>query len=154
LFLVKEGLLNIPVLYLSRYINQNKGEYYRLLQQVRTSNDWNSWVLFILTSVEQTSLQTIQLIHGIKEMMQKHKQKMRSGLPTIYSQDLLNNIFRHPYTKIDFVMGDLSVSRLTATRYLEELCHIGILDKQKLGRDNYYINTDLFNLLVDFGKNV
>lgn len=154
LYLVKEGLLNIPVLYLSRYINQNKGEYYKLLQQVRTSNDWNNWVMFILTSVEQTSLQTIQLIHGIKEMMLKHKHKIRSGLNNIYSQDLLNNIFRHPYTKIDFVMSDLSVSRLTATRYLEELCHIGILDKQKLGRDNYYINKDLFNLLIDVGKNV
>jgi len=147
LYLVKEGLLHIPVLYLSRYINQNKTAYYKLLQQVRTANEWHSWVMFMLTGIEETSLQTIQQIIEIKTLMLKHKQKLRSTLPSIYSQDLLNNIFRHPYTKIEFVMTDLAVSRITATRYLDELSKIGILHKQKLGRDNYYINSDLFNLL-------
>jgi Fic family protein len=79
--------------------------------------------------------------------MLKHKNKIRSELRKIYSQDLLNNIFRHPYTKIEFVMKDLSVSRITATRYLDELALLNILNKQKLGRENYYINTELFNLL-------
>lgn len=149
LYLVKEGLLNIPILYLSRYINQNKGDYYRLLQKVRTENAWEEWVLFILNGVEQTSLQTIHLIQGIKELMLKHKQKLRTELPKIYSQDLLNNIFRHPYTKIDFVMNDLAVSRPTATRYLDELSKIQILYKEKIGKDNYYINEDLFHLLAN-----
>lgn len=149
LFLVKEGLLNLPILYLSRFINQNKGDYYKLLQKVRTDNAWEEWTHFILEGVEQTSLQTIQQIHGIKILMQKHKRKLRTDLPKIYSQDLLNNLFRHPYTKIDFVMSDLAVSRPTATRYLDELAKIGLLKKEKLGKDNYYINKDLSDLLAN-----
>lgn len=149
LYLVKEGLLNLPILYLSRYINQNKGDYYRLLQKVRTENAWEEWVLFILEGIEQTSLQTMTLIDGIKAIMQKHKHKLRSDLPKIYSQDLLNNLFRHPYTKIDFVMADLAVSRPTATRYLDELTTLNILHKHKLGKDNYYVNHELFNLLAN-----
>jgi len=147
LYLVKEGLLSIPILYLSRFINQNKGKYYKLLQKVRVENSWVEWVVFILDGIEQTSLFTIKQIQDIKILMQKHKNKLRDSLPKIYSQDLLNNIFRHPYTKIDFVMRDLSVSRITATRYLDELTRIDILVKQKIGRDSYYINTDLYNLL-------
>ena len=146
LYLVKEGLLNLPILYLSRYINQNKAEYYRLLQKVRTENAWEEWVLFILDGVEQTSSQTIKIIEGIKILMLKHKQKIRRETK-FYNQDLINNLFKHPYTKIDFIMSDLGVSRLTATKYLEELVQIDILEKVKFGRDNYYINTDLYNLL-------
>lgn len=153
LYLVKEGLLNLPILYLSRYINQNKSDYYRLLQKVRTQNAWEEWVLYMLDGVEQTSLQTIKLIDGIKAIMQKHKHKLRSDLPKIYSQDLLNNLFRHPYTKIEFVMGDLAVSRPTATRYLDELTAINIVRKHKLGKDNYYVNHELYDLLANVNSN-
>lgn len=149
LYLVKEGLLTLPILYLSRFINQNKAEYYKLLQKVRSENAWEEWVLFILEGIEQTSLQTIGIIQGIKELMLKHKRKIRNELPKIYSQDLLNNIFRHPYSKIEFIINDLGVSRPTATRYLDELTAIGILNKQKFGKDNYYINIDLFSLLAN-----
>jgi len=152
LYLVKEGLLNLPILYLSRYINRNKGDYYRLLQKVRTENAWEEWVLYILDGVEQTSLQTIELIGGIKTVMQKHKHKLRTNLPKIYSQDLLNNLFRHPYTKIDFVMEETGVSRKTAAKYLDELDKLGLVSKQKIWKDNYYINTDLFNLLLNVGE--
>jgi Fic family protein len=153
LYLVKEGLLKIPILYLSRYINQNKADYYKLLQKVRTDNAWQEWVLFILDGVEQTALQTIEQVQGIKVLMQKHKQTIRAELPKIYSQDILNNIFRHPYTKIEFIMTDLGVHRITATKYLDELARIGLLNKQKIGRDNYYINTDLYNLLGNIKPN-
>jgi Fic family protein len=153
LYLVKEGLLNLPILYLSRYINQNKGDYYRLLQKVRTENAWEEWVLYILDGVEQTSLQTIKIIDGIKAIMQKHKHKLRRDLPKIYSQDLLNNLFRHPYSKIEFVMADLEVSRPTATRYLDELTAINILQKHKLGKDNYYVNHELYDLLANVNSN-
>jgi Fic family protein len=149
LYLVKEGLLHIPILYLSRYINQNKSTYYRLLQKVRLENAWEEWILFILEGIEQTSVQSIQIIQGIKELMLNHKRIIRSNLPKIYSQDLLNNIFSHPYTKIDFIMKDLGVSRLTATRYLDELHTLGILHKEKIWKDNYYINSDLFHLLAN-----
>lgn len=153
LYLVKEGLLNLPILYLSRYINQNKGDYYRLLQKVRTENAWEEWVLYMLDGVEQTSMQTIRLIDGIKAIMQMHKHKLRRDLPKIYSQDLLNNLFRHPYTKIDFVMADLAVSRPTATRYLDELTAINIVHKHKLGKNNYYVNHELFELLANVNSN-
>lgn len=152
LYLVKEGLLNLPILYLSRYINQNKAEYYRLLQKVRTENAWDEWVLFILDGIEQTSLQTIKIIEGIKKLMQSCKNRIRTELPKIYSQDLLNNLFRHPYTKIDFVMEETGVSRKTAAKYLDELDKIGIVSKQKIWKDNYYINTDLYNLLQNVSK--
>jgi len=152
LYLVKEGMLNLPILYLSRYINQKKGDYYRLLQKVRTENAWEEWVLYILDGVEQTSLQTIKIIEGIKKLMQSHKDRMRNELPKIYSQDLLNNLFRHPYTKIDFVMEETGVSRKTAAKYLDELDKIGIVSKQKIWKDNYYINMDLYNLLQNISK--
>lgn len=152
LYLVKEGLLKLPLLYLSRYINKNKADYYRLLQKVRNDNAWEEWVLYILDGVEQTSLQTIKVIEGIKKLMQSHKDRMRSELPKIYSQDLLNNLFRHPYTKIDFVMEETGVSRKTAAKYLDELDKLGIVSKQKIWKDNYYINTDLFNLLQNVNQ--
>ena len=152
LYLVKEGLLNMPVLYLSRYINRNKADYYRLLQKTRDEGSWEEWVLFMLEGVEQTSLQTTQLIKDIKQLMLSYKKEMREKLPKIYSQDLLNNIFRHPYTKIEFVMSDLNVSRITATRYLEEMVKIEIVKKEKYGKENYYINTALFDLLTNSGN--
>jgi Fic family protein len=152
LYLVKEGMLNLPILYLSRYINQNKGDYYRLLQKVRTENAWEEWVLFILEGVEQTSMQTIKIIEGIKELMKVHKQRIRTELPKIYSQDLLNNLFKHPYTKIDFVIEEAGVSRKTAAKYLNQLDELGIVSKQKIWKDNYYVNTDLYTLLNSVGK--
>jgi Fic family protein len=151
LYLVKEGLLNLPILYLSRYINQNKGDYYRLLQKVRTDNAWEEWVMYILDGVEQTSFQTIKIIEGIKKLMFNHKKKIRDNTK-FYSQDLINNLFKHPYTKIEFIITDLEVGRLTATKYLDELDQIGIVQKVKLGRDNYYINTDLYKLLSNVNQ--
>ncbi len=147
LYIVKEGLLETPILYLSRYINKHKSDYYRLLQAVRDHEGWNEWVLFMLTAIEKTARDTIKIVEDVRTTMMSHKQVIRSQLPRIYSQDLLNNIFRHPYTKIEFVMKDLWVGRITATRYLNELVRIGILIKQKIGRESYYINMDLYELL-------
>lgn len=149
LYLVKEGLLGTPVLYLSRYINQNKSEYYRLLQAVRTDGVWEEWIIYILNGVEQTSVQTTTLVHKIRDLMLDYKNKIRDELPRIYSQDLLNNIFSHPYSKIAFVERDLGVGRITATRYLDELTRIGLMAKLKIGRDNYYVNRSLVDLLAN-----
>lgn len=149
LYLVKNGLLDTPVLYLSRYINQNKGEYYRLLQAVRDHQEWEKWIHFMLEGVEQTSRQTTTLILGIKDLMQSQKTMLREELPKIYSHDLLNNLFRHPYTKIDFVMQELQVTRITAMKYLDALVSLGILSKHKRGKENYYINDALFGLLLN-----
>lgn len=147
LYLVQQGLLATPVLYLSRYINQNKADYYRLLQAVRDAGAWEDWLMFMLDGVEQTAQQTTRLVHAIRRIMQAHKARMREALPRIYSQDLLNNTFSHPYSKIGFVMNDLKVSRLTATRYLDELDRIGLMRKIKIGKESYYLNVELVDLL-------
>jgi Fic family protein len=153
LYLVQQGLLKIPVLYLSRYINRNKSDYYRLLQAVRSNEQaWEDWVLFILMGVEQTAQQTIGLIAAIKQLMMAMKQRMRNELPKIYSQDLLNNLFRHPYTKIEFVAQELQIHRNTATKYLDELVELGVLSKYRMGKDNYYVNDELFQLLLHVGE--
>ena len=148
LYLVTQGLLDLPVLYLSRHIIRNKGDYYQTLQAVRDNNDWESWLLFMLTGIEHTAKQTIFLIQEIKSLMMRYKHGIREQLPKIYSQDLLNNLFRHPYTKIEFVVNDLGVTRLTATKYLDQLVESGFLQKQKIGRSNYYINTPLCDLFI------
>ncbi len=147
LYLIQKNLLDLPVLYLSRYIIQHKGEYYRLLQQVREKGDWESWILYMLNGIEQTANESIVLIKNIRALMQEYKQNIRSNLPKLYSQDLLNNLFKYPYTKIEYIEAELDVSRSTAIRYLESLVKTGILKKQKIGRDNFYINQRLFALL-------
>ncbi len=146
LYLVLNGLLDIPILYLSQYIIETKAQYYELLQAVRDKNDWESWILYILKGVEITAQQTIWLIHQIKKLMLDYKQSIRKSF-NFYSQDLLNNLFRHPYTKIDFLVNDLKISRITAMKYLDQLSSAGYLEKHKLWRSNYYINKPLFNLL-------
>ena len=148
LYLVKENLLKLPILYLSRYINNNKASYYRLLQQTRETREWEPWILYILDAVEQTALQTSEMVREIKVLMTTHKQKIRKELPKVYSQDLINSLFRHPYTKIEFVKSELNIGRKTAARYLDQLCDIKILNKKKLGKENYYFNNNLINLLV------
>lgn len=147
LYMVKENLLHLPILYLSRYINQNKAGYYRLLQHTRDTNEWEDWILFMLDAIEKTSIQTIQIIKGIKALMQQYKEKIRSELPKIYSQDLINNLFKHPYTKIEFVVTDLNVSRQTASRYLDQLVELDLLHLQRIGKENFYINVALYKFL-------
>ena len=149
LYLVAKGLLDIPVLYLSRYIIRTKDDYYRLLQDVRDTGDWEPWLIYLLEGVEQTARQTIWIIARIKEIMQDYKHRIRAELPRIYSQDLLNNLFRHPYTKIEWLQQDLGVSRLTATKYLEHLTERGFIEKHKIGRYNYYVNRPLMDVFVD-----
>ena len=147
LYLVLENLMNIPVLYLSNYIIAHKAQYYKLLQEVRDKNNWEKWVLYIIEAVKVTSKETIELIKNIKRLMQEMKNNLRDNYK-FYSQDLLNNLFKHPYTKIDFLVNDLGISRITAANYLNTLAEDGILIKQKLGPANYYINVELYSLLT------
>lgn len=150
LYLVLMKLLDIPVLYLSRFIIKNKAEYYHWLQAVRDdSNNWENWILFLLKGIEETANETIKLVLDIKTMMMSYKHRIRKELPKIYSQDLLNNLFRHPYTKIEFVMEELQVSRPTATSYLNQLTDLQLLEKVKMGRDYFFINSTLYNLLMN-----
>ena len=143
-----KDLLDLPILYLSGYIIENKAEYYRLLQSVRATNDWESWIIFVLRGVEQTASETVFLVEQIQSMMAKYKRGLRKNLPKLYSQDLLNNLFRHPYTKIEFVEDELGVSRKTASGYLRQLVEKNYLKLLKIGRSNFYLNEPLFNLFV------
>ncbi len=147
LYLVLHGLLDLPVLYLSRYIVRHKQDYYRGLQSVRAEEAWEGWILFMLKAVEETSRETLTKVQGIRALMQLTKLRLRNELPKIYSQDLLNNLFRYPYTKIEFIERDLGVSRPTATKYLGALEAAGFVRKMKVGRMNFYINEPLFALL-------
>ena len=146
LYLVKEGLLDIPVLYLSSHIVRTKADYYRLLQAVREEGRWEEWVLYMLDAVEQTATQGIATIQGIKAALLDYKHRIRDGY-RFYSQDLINNLFTHPYTKIESVQRDLQVSRLTAAKYLDALADGGFVRKHKIGRANYYVNLALTAVL-------
>ena len=147
LYLIAEKLQTLPILYLSNYIIKHKPEYYRFLQKVRDENLWEDWILFMIKGVEQTARETIELILRIKELMLDYKHRLRDNYK-FYSQDLLNNLFKHPYTKIEFVVNDLNVSRLTAANYLNKLAEDNMLRKEKLGTANYYVNEILFDLLT------
>ena len=147
LFLVKERLLDIPVLYLSSHIVRTKGEYYRLLQAVRDEDAWEDWVLYMLNAVEKTATRTIETIADIKSALYDYKHRIRVR-HKFYSQDLINNLFTHPYTRIEFLERDLKVSRITATKYLDALTADGFLMKQRKGRGSYYVNVALTTVLT------
>jgi len=152
LYLIAKGLLDYPTLYLSRYIIQNKSEYYRLLQDVRDNNNWEDWILYFLEAVISVSRQSSAVIKEIKIVMQFYKNVIRDKYPKIYSQDLINNIFKHPYTKIEFLQEDLNITRQTASKYLDLIDNDenNLLTKVKIGRDNYYINNGLMNLFTQY----
>ncbi|WP_457750263.1 Fic family protein [Sulfurimonas sp.] len=148
LYLVLNGLLDIPILYLSRYIIQHKADYYRLLQEARTKRAWEEWILFMLDGVEQTSKETIKMINAINNLMQVTARNIQEKLPKIYSKDLVDILFIHPYTKIEFLTDKKIVkTRQTASLYLKELENIGLMKSIKLGRNIFYINIELFNML-------
>lgn len=148
LILQREGLLDLPVLYLSRYITSTKSQYYQLLQSTRETGDWVDWCVYMVKGVAMTAKSEIKLVKNLRDLMQTTKHRLRNELPKIYSQELLNNLFRYPYTKIEFLEKDLGVSRITAAKYLDSLSANGFVEKKKVGRKNFYINHPLFALLT------
>ena len=156
LYLVITGLLDLPILYLSRYITHNKVEYYRLIQAIRDKNtdnaaEWEAWILFMLKGVEVTAEDTISLVKNIGRLMAEYKNVIRPDFGSKYNHELLNGLFYHPYTKIDHVVANMQVSRQTASKYLDRIVALGLLKKEKMGKENYYINTRLMNLFIEFG---
>ena len=147
LYLILKGLLNEPVLYLSSFIIQNKGDYYRLLQEVRTKNNWEGWILYMLKGIEQTAQSTIEQINKINLLFNETQKLVQEKLPRIYSKDLIEQLFIHPYCKIEFLVNNLGIERKAASRYLNGLEEIGILKSQQKGKEVIYINTKLYNLL-------
>jgi Fic family protein len=148
LYLTKQDILGAPILYLSRYINQHKAQYYQLLQGVRDNGEWEAWLLYMLAALEKTAKDTSLIIRTLIELMQEFKQTIKANLPKIYSHELINNLFRHPYTKIEFVVQELEIHRNTARKHLEQLVELGILTKKKIGKENFYLNQKLYDLLA------
>ncbi len=157
LYLVITGLLDLPILYLSRYVTRNKGEYYRLIQAIRDKNnnnakEWEAWILFMLKGVEVTAEDTILLVKKIGDLMAEYKRIIRPAFGGKYNHELLNGLFYHPYTKIGHVESNMQITRQTASKYLDKIVTLGLLQKEKLGKENYYINTRLRNMFIEFGK--
>ena len=156
LYLVANGLLDLPILYLSRYITHNKGDYYRLLQAIRDKEEnieeWHNWILFILKGIEETSLNTIKMIRAIDGLMREYKGVLRPLFGKQYKHELLNNLFFHPYTKIEFIQRDMQVARNTASKYLDMIVKTGLVEKVKVGKSNYYFNTKLIDLFLNYNS--
>ena len=149
LYLVLENLLDVPILYLSRYIIKNKADYYRLLNDVSFNDGLNNWILFILKGIEEISKETIKTIKNIENLMNETKNIIIEQKPKIYSKDLLEALFYHPYTKRAFIEEQLNVSRPTATSYLNDLEKLGILSSKKIGKEVFYVHNKLFELFKD-----
>lgn len=154
LYLVLTGCLDLPILYLSRYITHNKGEYYRLIQAIRDKNEdnatqWEAWILFMLKGIEETAIETTRLVKGISKLMAEFKIILRPKFGKQYRHELLNNLFFHPYTKVEFLEKEMMVSRITANRYLNALAETGLIERVKIGRSYYYMNLPLMNLFMN-----
>lgn len=147
LYLILNDLLDIPILYLSNYIIKHKVDYYRLLQEVRTKDNWEEWIVYMLDGIEQTSLETMELIQDIYLMMDNTKALIKEKLPKIYSKDLIEILFSNPYTKIDFLVDGLGLTRQTASKYLKELESLGLVESTQIKNSKFYINIKLFDRL-------
>ncbi len=148
LFLVEHGLLDSPILYLSRYIIQNKAAYYRLLAKVTREQDWASWILFILDGVEETCTWTTDKIKSIRELMEHTGQFVHKRLPKIYSWELVELLFKQPYCRIGNLVENGIAKRQTASVYLKQLCDLGVLKEVKSGRENIFVHPKYIELLT------
>jgi len=153
LYLIDKKLLELPILYLSRYINEHRREYYDRLLAVTTSGDWESWLLYMLAAVEETSLWTAEKIRAIRKLMDATVKYVSVSSPKIYSRELIEVIFTQPYSRIsDVVEAGLAV-RQTASKHLKELAAKGVLQERQVGRENLYINVRFLELLTSDENN-
>jgi len=149
MFLVLKDLLELPVLYLSKYIIEHKTEYYQLLRGVTEDHDWEPWILYMLDAVEQTAVFTRKKIIAIRNLMLETMELARGKLPRrVYSKELIELLFRQPYTKVKFLVDANIAERKTAAEYLKQLESIEILQRRKIGREVLYLNTELYELLA------
>jgi len=151
-YLVLKELLDSPILYLSKYVMRNKNAYYRLLQEVREKDNWEEWVLYVLKGIEQTAEETLQLIKKINAVVADAGEKIRAGLPKLYSRELIDLLFFEFYTKTTFIERGLNVSRKTAGVYLASLEEAGFLQSQKIGKERIYMNRLLFEVIQKAGS--
>ena len=147
LYLIDKLLLKQPILFLSGYILRTKSQYYEGLRNVTEKNAWEDWILYILEAIETTSIETRNKILAILDAMKKDKELINNKAPKIYSRDLLDIIYQNPYCKIGFLEREGIAKRQTASEYLQTLEDIGLLNSIKSGRERYYINKKLMDIL-------
>ena len=148
LFLVYKKLLEIPILYLSKYIIEKKNEYYNLLRNVTEKREWEGWILFMLDAIEKTSEHTTQKIIAIRSLLEQTLETAQKKLPSrVYSKELIELLFHQPYTKGQFIVDAGIAKRKTAADYLKELETIGIMKSKKIGKEKLYLNIKLYDLL-------
>jgi len=147
LYLIQGGVLSIPILYLSRYIIRNKSDYYRLLNSVTTNGEWESWVLYMLDAVQQTAKWTTSKIAAIRHSMSTITVQVKEKLPGIYSRELIEIIFSQPYSRIGTLVEADIGTRQTSSQYLKQLVEIGILREISVGREKFFVNLQLMDLL-------
>ncbi len=148
LYLILNRLLNVPILYHSSYIIENKSDYYRTLNKINKTDNWEEFIIFMLRSIEETSKLTIKKIKLIRDLLDTHIATVREQAPQIYKKELVELIFEQPYCKIEFIVRGLDVERKAASRYLKKLEEIGLLTSLKVGRENLYINQALMGILT------
>ena len=147
LYLTKAGILDQPVLYLSQYINAFKTDYYRLLREVTSQENWESWIVYMLTAIKETARETLNKINRIYELLLNTIEKVKTEAPDIYSRELVDLLFVQPYCKISFLVDGGIASRNTASKYLNRLVELGILGKEQIGKESLYLNKELYQLL-------
>ena len=147
LYLMLHKLIDIPILYLSSYISENKWEYYRLLHKVNNEDEWEEWILYMLKAIEITSKQTIDKIIQIKQSLDNTIHFVSNEAPKLYKKELIELLYEQPYSKIEFVVDKLNVERKAASRYLRKLEKMGVLRSQKIGREKIFINLELIEIL-------
>ncbi len=150
LYLLQTGLLDIPVLYLSRHIIQTKNDYYRLLMNVTTKGAWEEWILYMLSALHKTTEWTISRVLSIRDLFAATVERCKRDLPsTVYSKELVELIFSQPYCRIATVVDAGIAKRQTASNYLKELEKIGVLTGERSGRDMIYRHPDLIQILTE-----
>lgn len=148
LFLIQEGLLDIPILYLSRFFIEDKSRYYTLLQAVTEQQKWEDWILYILEAVDETARWTREKIKAIQDLFTHTCEYVRQELPKIYTRELVEIIFKQPYCRIANLVQDKIAKRQSASGYLKKLVEIGILKEIKVGRENLYVHPKFLSLLT------
>ena len=148
LYLIDVGLLSLPILYLSRYIVQNKQDYYRLLTAVTSHENWEEWILYMLKAVESTAKWTTNKIAAVRELIEHTTEHIKVGLPKIYTHELVQVIFEQPYCRIRNLVDKNIAKRQTASTYLKQLCEIGVLEEIQAGKEKLFVHPKLIQLMT------
>jgi len=149
LYLIDQQLLTLPILYLSRYILQNRADYYRLLIKVTREGDWQAWILYMLKAVEETARWTTDKIAAIRQLIEHTSDHIRVALPKIYSFELVQTIFEQPYARITNLVDSGIAKRQTASVYLKQLVEIGVLKEIQAGKEKLFVHPKLIKLMTE-----